>query len=309
MIRPKITMLRIVVLLVLQALWATPCHAQAPGGPLFKEEVSKQKDIYESKGEEVPAGYVTGRSLLSYAFILPAAFKRSLGSLRANDRWLDIGAGEGRAILDYYASKYDVMLEGLDREARKGKAVAISIEDRRTAEWHRMAESLEPNQIQYLFGKRLREYPPEALGKFQVMTDVLGAFSYTRYLSVFMEKALGLLTLNGSLYTLLQDVHAENGTNRPFYPGASYLTEIVKADGSEVRICAWLKSIGCVQVTCEARADWTPPVEVYHVQKVCEKVTVPGLVAIHFEAGTPPERRFRLTDPSEPLPTAPGTAR
>jgi hypothetical protein len=148
-----------------------------------------------------------------------------------------------------------------------------------------------------LFGRRLREYSLEELGKFQVITDVLGAFSYTQYLSVFMEKALGFLELNGSLYTVLQDVHSESGTNRPFYPDASFLTEISSPDGSEVRICSWLKSISCVEVTCELKAESSPPIEMYRIRKVCNNVTVPGLVPIHFEAGTPPERRFQLTNP------------
>ena len=41
------------------------------------------------------------------------------------------------------------------------------------------------------FGKRLREYSPEEIGQFQVITDVMGGFSYTQDLSLFMEKTLG----------------------------------------------------------------------------------------------------------------------
>jgi hypothetical protein len=62
-------------------------------------------------------------------------------------------------------------------------------------------------------------------------------------------------------------------------------------------MCSWLKRIGCVEVTCEARADWTPPLEVYQVRKVCDNVTVPGLAPVHFEAGTPPERGYRIVAP------------
>ena len=160
--------------------------------------------------------------------------------------------------------------------------------------WHQTATSLEANQIQYLFGKRLREYSPEDLGRFQVITDVLGGFSYAQDLSLFMEKTLGFLEVSGSFYTVLQDVRSETGTNKPFYPDARFLTEIANADGSEVRMCTWLKSISCVEVTCEAKGGWKPPLEVYHVRKVCDNVSVPRLTPVHFEAGTPPERGFRL---------------
>ena len=247
----------------------------------------------------MPEGYVTGRSLLSYFFTLPAEFTRTLAGLGPKDRWLDVGAGEGRAILDYGTSKYEAMyLRGLERTGSKAQAVAISIEDRRTPRWHETAASLGANQIQYFFGRRLREYSLEELGRFQVITDVLGAFSYTRFVSVFMEKALGFLELNGSLYTVLQDVRSENGTNIPYYPNAPFLTEIVNAEGSEVKICSWLKRITCVEVTCELKADRVPPIEVYRIHKVCNNVTVPALTLIHFTAGTPPERRFQVGNPS-----------
>ena len=290
----------VVALLVLQALCATTAHSEAPGGAVSNEEVSKQSGIYRSRGEDVPAGYVVDRSLLSYAFTLGTEFTRSLASLGSGDRWLDIGAGEGRAVLDYCTSKYEALFQGANRNAGKAKSVALSIEDRRTVQWHLTAATLEPTQIQYLFGRRLREYSQEELGQFQVITDVLGGFSYTRYLSVFMEKALGFLALNGSFYTVLQDVRSEAGKNRPYYPDARFLTEMADARGSELQVCAWLKSITCVEVTCEAKADRTPPIEVYRIRKTCDGVIVPPVALTHFEAGTPPERRFVSGTPAAP---------
>ncbi len=303
----KMTAIRLVALLVLQTLGVELSHSAQSVSPTLNEEVSKQADIYSSRGEEVPEGYVVNRSLLSYAFSLPAEFKRSLANLGPADRWLDIGAGEGRAVLDYCTSKHESMyLEGRARGGKKARAVAISIEDRRTSYWHETAASLEASQIRYLFGKRLREYSLEELGRFQVITDVLGGFSYAQYLSLFMEKALGFLELNGSFYTLLQDVNSEDGTSRPFYPGSPFLTELADADGSEVRVCSWLKSIACVEVACEAKTQSSPPIEIYRIRKVCDEVKVPALVPIHFEAGTPPERRFQLI---RPLPGRASTTR
>ena len=285
-----------VAVLVLQACWTSASHSQTPGSPISRGEISKQEAIYQSRGDAVPEGYVVNRSLSSYLYALPAGLDRSLADLGPADRWLDIGAGEGRAILDYCTSKYDgTLMQGLGEPGRKAKAVAMSIEDRRTPQWHQAAASLEANQIQYLFGKRLRDYSVEELGKFKVITDVVGGFSYAQDLALFMEKTLSFLDVGGSFFTLLQDVRSENGTNAPHYPGASYLTEIVKADGSDVSMCAWLKSISCVEVTCELKPKWTPPIEVYRISKVCNEVNVPGLAPIHFEAGTPPERRYRLT--------------
>jgi hypothetical protein len=259
--------------------------------------VSKQHDIYRSTGKDTPGGYVVTRGLTDYADVLPSEFSRQLANLGPGDRWLDIGAGEGQAILDYYTPEYDLAhAKGPERRGRKARAVAMSIEDRRTPLWRQKASDLEANQIQYLFDKPLRGYSREELGRFQIITDVIGGFSYTTSLSVFMEKVLGFLELNGSFYTVLQDVHSESGKNPPYYEGSPYLTEIRQSDASELKVCSWLKSISCVQVTCELKTGWKPPIEVFHVRKVCDNPAVPGLTPVHYEAGTPPERGFQLRD-------------
>lgn len=297
----KIAARRAVILLALQLLWVDACYADDPGSPQFKEEVSRQAEIYQSRGDDVPEGYVITRSLLSYGILLPAEFNRSLADLGPSDRWLDIGAGEGRAILDYCTAKYDAIhMQGRSRREKKARAVAMSIEDRRTTYWHQTAASLEAGQIRYLFGKTLREYSPQELGQFRIITDVLGGFSYAQRLAVFMERVLSLLEVNGNFYTLLQDVRDESGTIRPHYPDSPFLTEITNTDGSPVSVCSWLKGISCVHVTCEPRTDSTPPSEVYRVRKVCSDVSVPALALVHFEAGTPPARRFQLRG-SSPL--------
>lgn len=293
----------IVTLLALLTLRLQPAHSQHPVGPALNEEVSKQEAIYQSRGEKVPEGYVVDRSLLAYASILSSGFDRSLANLGPADRWLDIGAGEGKAILDYYTPRYDSMHpEGRERRGKKARSVAMSIEDRRTPRWQQAAASLEANQIQYLSGRRLREYSPEELGRFQLVTDVIGGFSYTQSFSLFIEKVLGVLELNGGFFTLLLDVLPENAANRDSYPQTLFLTEIVNADGSDGRVCSWLKSISCVEVTCESRLESQRPIELYRIHKVCGDVTVPALVTLHFEAGTPPRRRFQLKGASPPSP-------
>ena len=277
------------IVLVLHVMWPCLLHAQNVQQKKIEEEAQKQDGIYHSKGTDVPAGYVIGRTLPAYVNALPSEFEQDLTNLGVSGRWLDIGAGEGQAILDYY----DPSAPEKKQDAKKVQSVAISIEDRRTPRWHQTAARLETNQIRYFFGKSLRDYTIDELGKFQIITDLLGGFSYTKDLSRFIEKTLSLLQVNGSFYSILQDVHSENGSNQPFYTGAPFLTEILNPDGSKMQICTWLKSISCVQVRCEFKSEWKPPVEIYRVQKVCDNVTVPPLTPVHFTAGTPPERSFQ----------------
>lgn len=287
--------IRLAIFLAVQALCLQTAYSGESISPKISEELARQEGIYRSAGEKVPEGYTIDRALPLYIETLSAPFERALQNLGPTDRWLDIGAGKGLAILDYYNLDYDPSrADGRERRARKAQAIAISIEDRRTPLWDQTATVLAPGKIQYLFNKRLREFSFEELGRFQIITDVIGGFSYTEDLSLFTEKTLGFLALNGSFFTLMQDVHSAEGANKPFYPKAPFLTEIKKADGSEVKICSWLKSISCVEVTCEFKARWKPPIEVYHVRKICNDVVVPALVPRHYEAGTPPERRFEL---------------
>ena len=285
------------VVLLVAALWLAISHAAEPATAPFNEELKKQEEIYQGRGEQRLEGYVIDRSLLSYIYTLPSGFDRSLANLGPNDRWLDIGAGRGQAVLDYFSGRFDAMHPELgERRNRKAQVVAMSIEDRTTALWHQAAANLPPGQMRYLAGRRLREYSAAELGRYQLITDVVGGFSYTTSLSLFVETVLGLLVVNGNFYSILQDVRGEQGTNKPHYDGAPFLTELTRADGSEVKVCSWLKSITCVEVVCELKTQWQPPIEVYSIRKVCTDVKVPALAPSRFEAGTPPQRGFRLVD-------------
>lgn len=280
---------------VMALLGISPSYGAEDAGKIASE-LAKQEAIYGAKGEQTVEGYTVDRALDTYAEGLASGFDRALAKLGPADRWLDIGAGQGNAILDYYSVSYDARHGNGAARTPKAQAVAISIEDRRTQLWQTTAARLGENRIQYLFGKRFGQYSGDEIGRFQLISDVIGGFSYTNNISTFMEKVLGALDVNGTFYTVLQDVQRENGANKPHYPGSPFLTELVGADGSQMKVCEWLKQITCVQVTCEPR-DWTPPTEAYRVTKTCENVSVPATATVHYAAGTPPERRFVVQNP------------
>ena len=134
-----------------------------------------------------------------------SGFCDALGRLGSSDRWLDIGAGDGQAILDYYAPEDDAApAEKCARSGGKARAVAMSIEDRRTDTWQQQAASLGETVYGISPASSLRHYSVEELGKFQIITDVYGGFSYTEDLSRFMEKVLSLLEIGGVFYTIVQ---------------------------------------------------------------------------------------------------------
>jgi SAM-dependent methyltransferase len=286
------TGLAVLIVIVVQALGLAAGWPQESAKPPLDEEIAKQEKIYRSRGAEVPRCYVTDRTLSDYLELLPSGFCDALGTLGRSDRWLDIGAGAGQAILDYYASEYGSS-PGKTCAGAGGKvrAVAMSIEDRQTDSWQQQAASLGEDRIRYLSGKRLRQYSLEELGKFQIITDVYGGFSYTEDLSGFMERALRLLEIGGAFYTLVQSVHLEDGKDKP---NTWYLTELVDTTGRDVKVCSWLKKTTCVKVACESKSDWDTPTELINIKKMCSDVSVPRMKLLKYEAGNPPGRRFQM---------------
>jgi SAM-dependent methyltransferase len=283
---------RLAVLIALQALGLGACSLQEPAQPRIDEEIAKQEKIYRSRGADVPGGYVTNRGLSDYAEVLPTGFCDALGRLGSSDRWLDIGAGEGQAILDYYAPGDNAApAEKCGGSGPKARAVAISIEDRRRDKWKQQTARLGDDRIQYLSGKRLSQYSLEELEKFQIITDVYGGFTYSDNLSRFLEKVLSLLESDGVFYTLVQSVHLEDGKDNP---NTWYLTELVDAAGRDVKVCSWLKKTTCAKVGCESKSDWHTPTELINIKKVCSDVSVPRMKLLQYEAGNPPGRRFQL---------------
>ena len=282
----------VLIVVVLQTLGLGIGWPQEPAPLRLDEEIDKQEKIYRSQGADIPSGYITYRALSDYAELLPSGFCDALGKLGSSDRWLDVGAGDGQAILDYYAAVDDgALTTNCVRAAGKASAVAVSIEDRRTDKWRQQAASLGDGRLRYLSGKRLRQYSREELGKFHIITDVYGGFSYTEDLSLFLEKVLSLLEINGTFYTVVQNVHLEGGISSL---NKGFQTELVDAGGRDVKVCSWLKKTTCVKVVCESKNDWESPSELINIRKICSDISVPRMRLLQFHAGNPPGRRFQL---------------
>jgi SAM-dependent methyltransferase len=283
--------LAVLIIIALQVLGEKIGWSQEPAPPQIKEEITKQDKIYRSRGAEVPKGYVTGRALSDYVELLPAGFCDALGTLGSSDRWLDIGAGEGQAILDYYAPTDEAAAVKCSGYGGRARAVALSIEDRRTDKWRQQAARLGDDRIRYLSGKRLRDYSRDELGKYQIITDVYGGFSYTEDLSIFLEKVLSSLETGGVFFTMMQSVHLEHGKDKP---STRYETELIDGAGHDVKVCSWLKQATCALVGCDSKSDWDAPTELINVRKLCSDVSIPRLKLLNYEAGNPPSRRFQL---------------
>jgi hypothetical protein len=280
-----------VLIVIIQALGLRTGWSQESVQPRINEEFLEQEKIYRSRGADGRRVYTTDRGLSRYTELLSSGFCDALARLGSSDRWLDIGAGQGQAILDYSAPEDAAAAEKCRTSGPRARAVAISIEDRRTENWKQQVAGLGDDRIRYLFGKRLRQYSSEELGKFQMITDVYGGFTYTETLSQFVDKVLSLLDVGGSFYTLATGVRLEDGKDKL---GSLYLTELEDAFGRDVKVCSWLKKISCVQVTCESKTDLKRPTQLIKIEKVCSDTSGPRMKLVEFEAGYPPGRCFQL---------------
>ena len=282
------TAARLAVVIVVAGQLLGAAWIQEPVQPRIDEQFEKQEKIYRRQGAR---SYTANRGLARYAEVLHSGFCAALGRLGGSDRWLDVGAGEGRAILDYFSPQNDAAHKNCGGTGPKAAAVAVSIEDRRTNDWKEQSARLGGDRLRYLFGKRLREYSLEQLGRFQVITDVYGGFTYTENLSQFVEKVLSLLPVGGTFYTVLPAVHLEDGTDKL---GTWYKTELVDAVSRPVKVCSWLKQTTCAKVGCETMKDADEPTQLIEIKKVCSETAVPRTNLVEYSAGSPPNRRFQL---------------
>ncbi|HEY1373913.1 MAG TPA: tetratricopeptide repeat protein [Candidatus Binatia bacterium] len=269
--------------------FAGAASPQQPARGQIDKEIQRQEKIYNRKGADVPRGYITNRGLAKYTGLLPAGFCDALAKLGGSDRWLDIGAGEGHAMAEYFAQGDAAKKCG--GAGARAHAVAISIEDRRSGEWKQLAARLGDDRMRYFAGKRLRQYSNDELGKFQLITDVFGGLTYTEDISHYVDRVLGLLDVGGSFYTLIPGVHLEDGSDRP---GSRYLTELEDAAGRSENICSWLKRTLCIEVTCDSKGGWDRPTELIKIRKVCSDTAVTRMRSVHYEAGSPPRRHFQF---------------
>ena len=126
-----------VVIIVVQALGPGAVWPQEPAEPRLDEEIAKQEKIFQRRGADVPRGYITNRGLSDYAELLPTGFCDALGRLGSSDRWLDIGAGAGQAILDYYAPEGDApsaeKCAPVRRQGARGRDVHRGSQNRQVA--------------------------------------------------------------------------------------------------------------------------------------------------------------------------------
>lgn len=127
--------------------------------------------------------FSTNKGINEYGLYL-LDLKEELVKLRPEDHWIDLGAGQAKALYDYY--------ESLKGQAQTTAIVYVKPEKN-------YIEQL-PSNSKYLSGRFFEDIPEGEIARADLITDFYGVISYTHDLSGSLERAISLLKTNGILY-------------------------------------------------------------------------------------------------------------
>jgi hypothetical protein len=131
--------------------------------------------------------YIQNRGLSDYRQILGSDFSKFLGSLTKNDLWLDSGAGNAIAMIDYLSIG--------------GPARSLAIDAREPQNSVTLAALKKfPQQFTYQSGRYVQDYGPNELPSCKLITDVFGAVTYSSEVDVVFNRLLNALVEGGKLY-------------------------------------------------------------------------------------------------------------
>lgn len=167
-----------------------------------------------------------GTSYFDYRGFGPI-LRKELISLKENEVWIDIGAGELFAQAEFFLKGYS-----------HGKAIAISVRDPDTKEFQENLKYLRRlpfEKFLYLSGRRVEEIPAQELPPAKIVSDLFGALSFTEQIDSTLQKELEMLKPGGIFVARLQKAYIKDVSGRRFGI-RKYLASVV---GAEILFYGW----------------------------------------------------------------------
>ena len=255
--------------------------------------------------------FYTNRGFSDYKRFLGPSFISKLRSLKRDSHWIDLGAGNARAMREYFSSVW----QGL--WAEKPKMTAVVVEkplDLSRLELAAFLSRIETTgnggRFKYMSGRFLGDYHPGEIEPADVVTDVYGAISYSPDLSGSVEQAGGMLKPGGQLFTIIQTRLETIGSRE----GNVRNVIIRRPDGSEVDIADWLRQIQGLKLEVSKEKTrayktqfpgrppeaWAPTtiesVRTLVLTRTSEPLRVPKLRLVGITADSPPRRTYVWDD-------------
>lgn len=216
--------------------------------------------------------YYVSRGLSAYTLVFGHKFMHDLIKLKEGELWIDMGAGEARAQVEYLNASSDGSSDAL--RAERANTLAVSFRrPELTREMRKKLKDLKhPELFQYLDGRLFEQIPIEEFGRADLITDLYGVVSYTAFLSETLNRYFKILKPNGVLHLFIE-------------PDTTTIQ--VSPDHEVMNLLDWLSTLPGIVV------NKTGPDSV-RIYKLHDDVTLPELGLVDFTDDIPPRRLFRV---------------
>lgn len=215
------------------------------------------------------------RLLEHYKYLLGDDFRKKLASLNTPEHhWIDSGAGLGYATGEYVKSEEGsrTHVTAISRYVPLLKREYLGGIGWFPIKYIRKIESETQGRLRFLSGKPFEKISNAEIGKADLITDLLGTFSYSEDPSTVLQKYLDLLKPDGELYLYLGNGSRSTVSDPSNLNGYSFISQ-------------WLTNIQ--GINAEVTSNGT-----VRITKTTMEVKVPQLKMLHTTADSPPIRKY-----------------
>jgi hypothetical protein len=239
--------------------------------------------------------FAVTRGIYSYFRIWGPGFLDSLNRLNREQVWVDMGAGQARAQLEYLLHSFDVADALLIKSdyghltwpevSKRASAIAIAYKKPKiSADKHPRLVQLYENvskspvaRFEYKEGRLFEDIPLEELPKTKLITDYYGVMSYSQRPDLVLRRYFELLQTGGEIYLFgLQRTKVQQGEKE-----ISFYEFIKSIEGVELKELERDENMNVVSVKLGLNNNAVKP-------------SVPELELSFFEDAMPPLRTYKV---------------
>jgi hypothetical protein len=199
---------------------------------------------------------VTNRDLFDYRNDLHPDFSKTLDRLGSENHWIDMGAGKVKAQIEF--------MKSLPKSSGRPYVTAVSYKINRWFGVPKFSGKLETHEGAF------ETQPTHEWKKADLITDVMGVFSYTMDLTTTLQKTFDLLKVNGEFYIST----------------SSYGTQFKLPGGKIMMLEEYLATIPGLKV----EGKWGR----IKIVKEREGIVVPPMRLVRIKDEAPPLRLFEI---------------